>query len=95
MNSLKCKDSLNIEQYVHHIYNDSPALASVVLKTAFNKLLDDHSLIHDSLEVDDFSNSLTSTLQNYIIGKTTKDSTLNIVEKLLCKKLIEIIDENV
>ena len=89
------KDSLNIEQYVHHIYNDSPALASVVLKTAFNKLLDDHSLIHDSLEIDDFSNSLTSTLQNYIIGKTTKDSTLNIVEKLLCKKLIEIIDENV
>ena len=49
----------------------------------------------ETKQIDDFSNSLTSTLQNYIIGKTTKDSTLNIVEKLLCKKLIEIIDENV
>lgn len=89
------KDSLNLSQYVDHIYNDTPTLASVVLNTAIVGVLEENALIYDSKETEEFSNTLTSTLQNYIIEKTTKDSTLNIVEKLLCKKLLEIINENI
>lgn len=89
------KDELNVEQYVNHLYNKAPSAASVVLRQAFEQVLTENSLKYDRDNLIEFSDSLTSTLQNCIISKTTKDSTLNIVEKLLCKKLLEIIDENV
>lgn len=88
------KDSLNLDRYVTHTYNNRPELASKLLTNKLSEMLEENELIFDAKQVDEFSHKLTSSLQNYIIGTATRNSTLDIVEKLLCKKILEIINEN-
>lgn len=88
------KDSLNLDRYVANIYDSRETAACTILMQSISSLLDENALVYNANELEMFVSALTSSLQNYIIGTSTKNSTLNIVESLLCNKIIEIIEEN-
>lgn len=88
------RDDLNLDRYIANIEDQRIAAATTLLNNKLTNVLTEAGLNFSSEEMGMFVDKLTSSLQNYIIGTATKDSALNIVEKLLCKKILEIVDEN-
>jgi hypothetical protein len=88
------RDDLNLNRYIANIEDQRTAAASTLLGSKLRTVLTDAGLTFDTEEVGMFVDKLTSSLQNYIIGTATTDSALNIVERLLCKKILEIVEEN-
>ena len=88
------RDSLRLDRYVANIEDKRTTAAVTLLTNSLGALLTEASLSYNKEETGMFIDKLTSSLQNYIIGTATKNSTLNIVEKLLCNKILEIIEEN-
>lgn len=88
------RDDLNLERYIANIEDQRITAATTLLGKKLNTVLTDSGLTFNAEEVGMFVDKLTSSLQNYIIGTATTDSALNIVERLLCKKILEIVEEN-
>lgn len=88
------KDSLGLDRYLSHVSQNRLAIASNLLHKNLSDTLTEAELIYDSQQLYDFTDKLTSSFQNYIIGTATRNSTLEIIEQLLCKKILEIINEN-
>ena len=88
------RDDLNLERYIANIEDQRTTAAITLLNSKLVNVLTDAGLTFNNEEMGMFVDKLTSSLQNYIIGTATKDSALNIVEKLLCKKILEIVEEN-
>lgn len=86
------RDSLKLDQYVNNLYNNVGTLGANVLTDNLSKLLKENELNFDTNSLLTFSDSLTAILQKCILQATTKESAINIIEKLVCKKIIEIID---
>ena len=85
---------MHLDRYVANIHDSRTTAAVTLLTKSLGALLTESELSYNSEEMGMFVGKLTSSLQNYIIGTATKNSTLNIVEKLLCNKILEIIEEN-
>lgn len=88
------RDALHLDRYVANIHDSRTTTAVTLLTKSLGALLTESELSYNSEEMGMFVGKLTSSLQNYIIGTATKNSTLNMVEKLLCNKILEIIEEN-
>ena len=88
------RDDLNLKRYIANIEDQRITAATTLLGKKLNTVLTDSGLTFNAEEVGMFVDKLTSSLQNYIIGTATTDSALNIVERLLCKKILEIVEEN-
>ena len=92
--STSIQDSLKLDRYIANIQDSRDGIACKLLSKSLIKLLDENALSYDAVDLEMFVDKLTTSLQSYIIGTATKNSTLNIVEALLCNKILEIVEEN-
>lgn len=92
---ISIKDSLNLDTYVTLLKKNLPESAITLLYNSFSSLLADNNLVFNIEDNRQFISKLTTSLQSYIIGTTTTNSSTAIAEKLICKKIIEIVEENV
>lgn len=90
----RVQDSLNIKRYIELLNEDAPSASLVLLNNTVTKELDESKLEYNKEEFKEFITRLTTSMQQFIIGKVPQDSVYPIVNKMLYRKITEIIEEN-
>lgn len=88
------QDCFNISKYIKHTTNNTVAAGNMILEHAVRDSLVESELEFNKEDLHEFVSRLTTSLQQFIIGRLPQDGVYSLVENMLYKKIIEIIEEN-